>query len=47
MDVMPEKRISVSFGAAGLINHAIDLAFTIKVDGESMPVVMGMGRMRF
>ena len=44
MEDMPKERVRNAFGAAGLINHAIDHAFTMNADGESMPVVMGIGR---
>ena len=46
MEDMPQERIRVAFDAAGLINHDIDQAFSMKENGELMPVVMGMGRMQ-
>ena len=46
MEDMPEERIRVAFSASGLINHGINQAFTMKQNGESMPVVMGIGRMQ-
>ena len=44
MEDMPKERIQNAYGAAGLANHAINHAFTMTSDGESMPVVMGIGR---
>jgi len=44
MEDMPKERVRNAFAAAGLVNHAVDHAFTMNADGESMPVVMGIGR---
>ena len=44
MEDMPKERVRNAFGAAGLVNHAVDHAFTMNVDGESMQVVIGIGR---
>jgi len=46
MEDMPKERIRHAFSASGLIEHDIDHAFTMKANGESMPVVMGIGRMQ-
>jgi hypothetical protein len=43
MEDMPEEKIRVAFSASGLINHTIDQAFTMKVNGGSMPVIVGIG----
>jgi 2-polyprenyl-3-methyl-5-hydroxy-6-metoxy-1,4-benzoquinol methylase len=44
MEDMPKEKVRNAFAAAGLVNHAVDHAFTMSADGESMPVVMGIGR---
>ena len=46
MEDMPKERIRHAFSASGLIEHAIEHAFTMNANGESMPVVMGIGRMQ-
>jgi len=44
MEDMPKARVRNAFDAAGLVNYAVDHAFTMNADGDSMPVVMGIGR---
>ena len=46
MEDMPKERIRRAFGVSGLIDHDIDHSFTMKANGESMPVIMGIGRRR-
>jgi len=45
LSAMPTDRIQRAFEASGLITHCIEVAFTMKSDGESMPVVMGVGQL--
>jgi len=44
MEEMPKKRIEDAFNASGLSSQSIGQAFAMKSDGESMPVIMGIGR---
>lgn len=43
---MPVKRIRSAFEASGLISQSIEEAFALDAHGESMSVVMGVGRKR-
>jgi 2-polyprenyl-3-methyl-5-hydroxy-6-metoxy-1,4-benzoquinol methylase len=43
---MPVERIQGAFEASGLIGHGVEEAFTMNTEGESMPVVMGIGRLK-
>ena len=43
---MPVDRIQAAFNASGLESFGIEESFTIESGGESLPVVMGVGRLR-
>jgi 2-polyprenyl-3-methyl-5-hydroxy-6-metoxy-1,4-benzoquinol methylase len=42
---MPVTRIQNAFDASGLVSHNIDEGFVMNSDKDSMPVVMGIGRL--
>lgn len=44
---MPAQRIRSAFKASGIIEQYVDQAFAMTLEGESMPVVMGIGQLRF
>ena len=44
---MPVERIQGAFEASGLIGQVVEEAFTMNENGESMPVVMGIGKRLF
>lgn len=44
MENMPGKRIEHAFSSSGLISQSIGQAFAMKTNGDSKPVIMGVGR---
>ena len=44
---MPEERISEAFKAAKMVEHSVVTAFSMESNGNTSPVVMGVGRKGF